>query len=78
MSLGLKLESVQAFLGLKVELNEEVVVDVSSKETALVHANSSWNVFLFSIFRLVDVTLLAFGLDSALLKLQLERPDGDL
>lgn len=78
MSLSLKLESVQTFLGLKVELNKEVVIDISSKETALVHANSSWNVLLFRVLRLVDVALLAFGLDSAVLEFQLERPDGDL
>ena len=75
MPLSLKLESVQAFLGFKVKLNKEIVVDVSGKETALVHANCSWNVLLFRVLRLIDVALLTLGLDSAFLELQLEGPD---
>ena len=77
MSFSLKLESIQTFLGLKVELYKEVVVNVSSEEAALVHANSCWNILLFRVFRLVDVALLALGLDSAVLELQLEGPNGD-
>jgi len=73
----LELNVCYGFLGLKVKLNKKVIVNIPSQKRALVHANSSGNVFLLVVFRLIDIGATIFGVDRGLSNFELEAANGD-
>ena len=61
LTISFELNVADCFLSLKVELNQKIVIDVASKEIALMNRNSCWNVFLFCMSGLVDVGVTVLG-----------------
>lgn len=69
LPLCLELQAARCPLSVKAELDEEVVVDVAGKETALVNADGRGNVLFLCVLGLIDEGVLGFCLHPSLLEL---------
>ncbi len=72
LPVGLELDGAGGLLGLEVELDQKVVVDVAGEETALVDADRGGDILLLRVFGLVDVGTLVLRAHVVLVEFQLE------
>lgn len=74
----MELDGTDSFLCLEVELDQEVVIDVSGEEAALVDADGGGNVLLLCVLGLVNIGTFVLGCNAALVELELERAHSNL